>query len=124
MRDRNHLIQKRVRRERRRYRLRKSVSGTPERPRLVVHRSLRNIEAQVIDDVAGHSLVGLSTLSQELKGEKFENRVAQGREIGKRLAAKAREQGIETVVFDGGGFLDHGIIKAVAEGAREGGLKF
>ncbi|MBT4503821.1 MAG: 50S ribosomal protein L18 [Gemmatimonadetes bacterium] len=124
MRDRNHLIQKRVRRERRRYRLRKSVSGTPERPRLVVHRSLRNIEAQVIDDVAGHSLVGLSTLSQELKGEKFENRVAQGREIGKRLAAKAREQGIETVVFDRGGFLYHGIIKAVAEGAREGGLKF
>jgi len=118
------LIQKRVRRERRRYRLRKSVSGTPERPRLVVHRSLRNIEAQVIDDVAGHSLVGLSTLSQELKGEKFENRVAQGREIGKRLAAKAREQGIETVVFDRGGFLYHGIIKAVAEGAREGGLKF
>ena len=124
MRDRNHLIQKIVRRERRRYRLRKSVSGTPERPRLVVHRSLRNIEAQVIDDVAGHSLVGLSTLSQELKGEKFENRVAQGREIGKRLAAKAREQGIETVVFDRGGFLYHGIIKAVAEGAREGGLKF
>jgi large subunit ribosomal protein L18 len=124
MKDRNHLVKKRVRRERRRYRLRKSVSGTPERPRLVVHRSLRNIEAQVIDDVAGHSLVGLSTLSLELKGEKFENRVAQGREIGKRLAAKAREQGIETVVFDRGGFLYHGIIKAVAEGAREGGLKF
>jgi len=124
MRDKNHLVQKRVRRERRRYRLRKNVSGTPERPRLVVHRSLRNIEAQVVDDVAGHSLIGLSTLSQELKGEKFENRVAQGREIGKRLAAKAREQGIETVVFDRGGFLYHGIIKAVAEGAREGGLKF
>ena len=89
-----------------------------------VHRSLKNIEAQLIDDVAGHSLVGFSTLSKELRGEKFDNRVEQGREVGKRLAAKAREKGIEKVVFDRGGFLYHGIVKAIADGAREGGLKF
>ena len=112
-----------MRRRRRHQRLRKQVNGTPERPRLVVHRSLRNIEAQIIDDVAGQSLVGLSTLAKELREETFGNRVEQGREVGKRLAAKAREKGIEKVVFDRGGFLYHGIIKAVADGAREGGLK-
>ena len=124
MKDRNHLIKKSRRRQRRRLRNRKLVSGTLERPRLVVHRSLRNIEVQLIDDVAGHSLVGLSTLSTELKGEEFKNRLSQGQEIGKRVAAKAREKGIEKVVFDRGGSLFHGIIKAVAEGAREGGLQF
>jgi len=124
MRDRNHLQKLRVRRDRRRRRIRKIVAGTPQRPRLVVHRTLRNIEAQVIDDTAGHSLVGISTLSAELRADKFQTRVAQGREIGKRIAAKAREKGIEKVVFDRGGFLFHGIVKAVAEGAREGGLIF
>jgi len=124
MKDKKHLLKNKVRRQRRRHRLRKEVNGTPERPRLVVHRSLKNIEAQIIDDIAGHSLVGLSTLGKELRGETFENRVEQGREVGKRLAAKAREKGIEKVVFDRGGFLFHGIIKAVADGAREGGLKF
>ena len=124
MKDKKHLLQKRTRRERRRYRLRKHVSGTSQRPRLIVHRSLRNIEVQLIDDLAGHSLVGFSTLCKEIRDEKFDNRVAQGLEVGKRLAVKAREKGIEKVVFDRGGFLYHGIIKAVADGAREGGLKF
>jgi large subunit ribosomal protein L18 len=124
MKDKIHLLKNRQRSERRRYRMRKRVSGTPERPRLVVHRSLRHIEVQLIDDTAGHSLVGLSTLAKELRGEKFDNRLAQGREIGKRVAAKAREKGIDKVVFDRGGFLYHGIIKAVAEGARESGLQF
>lgn len=124
MKDKKHLLKNKMRRHRRRHRLRKKVNGTPARPRLVVHRSLRNIEAQIIDDVAGHSLVGLSTLAKELREETFANRVEQGREVGKRLAAKAREKGIEKVVFDRGGFLFHGIIKAVADGAREGGLKF
>jgi len=124
MKDRKHLLKNKERRQRRRHRLRKQVNGTLERPRLVVFRSLRNIEAQIIDDVAGHSLVGLSTLAKELREETFTNRVEQGREVGKRLAAKAREKGIEKVVFDRGGFLFHGIIKAVADGAREGGLKF
>ena len=117
-------FKKRARRQRRRHRIRKLVTGTPERPRLVVHRSLRNIEAQIVDDTAGHSLVGLSTLSKELRGNQFDNRVAQGKEIGKQLAEKAKEKGIDKVVFDRSGFLYHGIIKAVAEGAREGGLQF
>ena len=91
---------------------------------MVVYRGLRNVEVQLIDDMAGHSLLGLSTLSKELREVKFENRVAQGREVGRMLAAKAREKGIEKIVFDRGGFLYHGIVKAVAEGAREGGLKF
>lgn len=113
-----------ARRVRRRHRIRKVVIGTPERPRLVVHRSLRHIEAQIIDDIAGHSLAGLSTQAKDLREEKFEGRLAQGQELGKRLAAAAKERGIDKVVFDRGGFLYHGIVKAVADGAREGGLQF
>jgi large subunit ribosomal protein L18 len=108
---------------RRRHRIRKKVSGTAERPRLAVYRGLRNIEAQIIDDASGRSLTGLSTRSARLRETKFESRVAQGREVGKMLAAKAREQGIDKVVFDRGGRLYHGVVKAVADGAREGGLK-
>ena len=124
MKDKRHLIKNRERRQRRRHRLRKIVSGTPERPRMVVHRSLRHIEVQLVDDVAGHSLLGFSTQSQDLKERAFDNRVEQGREVGKIVAVKAREKGIEQVVFDRGGFLYHGVIKAVADGAREAGLNF
>ena len=124
MKDRRHLIKNRARHQRRRHRLRKIVSGTPERPRMVVYRSLRHIEVQLVDDVAGHSLLGLSTQCKDLKEREFENRVEQGREVGKIIAAKAREKGIEQVVFDRGGFLYHGIVKAVADGAREAGLNF
>ena len=124
MKDKKHLVDNRLRRQRRRHRLRKIVSGTSARPRMVVHRSLRHIEVQLVDDVAGHSLLGLSTQSQELREQQFDNRVAQGHEVGKMVAAKAREQGIEQVVFDRGGFLYHGVIKAVADGAREAGLNF
>ena len=124
MKDKKHLVDNRQRRHRRRHRLRKIVSGTSARPRMVVHRSLRHIEVQLVDDVAGHSLLGLSTLSQELREQQFDNRVEQGHEVGKMVAAKAREQGIEQVVFDRGGFLYHGVIKAVADGAREAGLNF
>ena len=124
MKDKKHLVENRQRRQRRRHRLRKIVSGTSARPRMVVHRSLRHIEVQLVDDVAGHSLLGLSTQSQELREQKFDNRVAQGHEVGKMVAVKAREKGIEQVVFDRGGFLYHGVIKAVADGAREAGLNF
>jgi len=96
--------------------------GTADRPRLVVHRSLRHIEAQIVDDQTGHSVVGLSTKSKELKGGEHGNRVSQGHSLGKLIAAKAKESGIERVVFDRAGFRYHGIVKAVAEGAREGGL--
>ncbi|MDE2740215.1 MAG: 50S ribosomal protein L18 [Gemmatimonadota bacterium] len=124
MKNKKHLVENRQRRQRRRHRLRKIVSGTPTRPRMVVHRSLRHIEVQLVDDVAGHSLLGLSTQSQELKERQFDSRVAQGHEVGKMIAAKAREKGIEQVVFDRGGFLYHGVVKAVADGAREAGLNF
>ena len=120
----NKNQQKQVARARRRRRSRKTLAGTAERPRLVVYRSLRNIEAQIIDDEVGRSLVGLSTLAAELKGEKHESRVSQGHSLGKTLAERAREKGIERVVFDRAGFLYHGIVKAVADGAREGGLRF
>jgi large subunit ribosomal protein L18 len=120
----DRIRQKSKARERRRYRIRKVVVGSPERPRLVVHRSLRQIEAQVVDDQAGHSLVGLSTLCRELRQSEYPSRVEQGRALGKLLAAKAAEKGIQRVVFDRAGFLYHGIVKAVAEGAREGGLQF
>ena len=99
------------------------MSGTADRPRLAVFRGLRNIEAQIIDDATGRSLTGLSTRSAEIRELKFESRVAQGREVGKMLAAKAKEQGIDKVVFDRGGCLYHGVVKAVADGAREAGLK-
>ena len=124
MANKNQLIKQRERRNRRRNRIRKKVSGTSEKPRMVVYRGLYNIEVQLVDDQAGHSLVGLSTRSQDLSKAKFDSRVDQGREVGKVVAAKAREKGIEKVVFDRGGFLYHGIIKAVADGAREGGLQF
>ena len=104
--------------------MRKIVSGTSDRPRLVVHRSLRHIEVQLVDDSAGHSLFGLSTQSKELRERSFASRVEQGAEVGKIVAEKAKEKGIEKVVFDRGGYLYHGIIKAVADGAREGGLNF
>lgn len=113
--------QKTASRERRRFRGRKKIMGTADRPRLVVHRSLRHIEAQIIDDQTGHSVVGLSTQSKELKAEEG-NRVTQGHNLGKLIAAKAKESGIERVVFDRAGFRYHGIVKAVADGAREGGL--
>jgi len=124
MKDKKHLIRNRDRINRRRFRLRKTVSGTSDRPRLVVTRSLKHIEVQLVDDVAGISLLGLSTLCKDLRDRSFDGRIAQGTEIGKILAEKAKEKGIENVVFDRGGYLYHGIIKAVAEGAREGGLQF
>ena len=120
--DAGKIAKKRAARARRRSRGRKTVVGTRERPRLVVHRSLRNIEAQIIDDHSGHSIVGISTLSRA-----FENGAKpldQGRKLGKMVAEKAKEQGIDRVVFDRAGFLYHGIVKAVADGAREGGLSF
>ncbi|HEX6751214.1 MAG TPA: 50S ribosomal protein L18 [Longimicrobium sp.] len=111
---------KRVRRHRR---VRGKVHGTAERPRLVVHRSINHLEAQVIDDVAGRTIVGLSTNAPDLRG-KEQNKTDASRELGKALAEKAKAAGVERVVFDRGGYLYHGRVKAFAEGAREGGLDF
>jgi large subunit ribosomal protein L18 len=117
-----------VLRARRHKRIRKKVWGTAERPRLVVYRSLKNMEGQLVDDEQSRTLVGLSTLNEGLRGfqpDKGKNRrVEHARVAGKRLAELAREKGIDTVVFDRGGYQYHGRVKAFAEGAREGGLRF
>lgn len=114
-------------RRRRHVRIRKKIWGTAERPRLVVFRSNRNMEGQLVDDDAGETITGLSTLAPELKGftaEGENKRIEQAFEAGKLLAARAKEKGIATVIFDRGGYKYHGRIKAFADGAREGGLEF
>lgn len=117
--------ERRERRYRRHRRVRKKVVGTTARPRLVVFRSLKNLEAQVIDDTRGVTLVGISTLSSAVKDGGAElAKGDRGRLAGKLLAEKAKEAGITQVVFDRGGYLYHGRVKAFAEGAREGGLEF
>ena len=118
---------RRAHRLRRHYRIRKRISGTVERPRLVVFRSLKNIEAQLVDDLGGNTILGMSTLSPELKdfeGESRNPQVEKAFAAGKLFAEKATEQGVEVVVFDRGGYQYHGRVKAFAEGARKGGLKF
>ena len=116
-----------VRRARRHVSIRKRINGSAERPRLVVYRSAKNIEGQIVDDDASRTLLGVSTLAQELKDLKLEDEhkpIQRARAAGKLLAEKAKEKGIETVVFDRGGYKYHGRVQAFAEGAREGGLEF
>lgn len=110
---------------RRKQRVRKHVSGTPERPRLAVHRSLRHMYAQVIDDTKGQTLVFVSTLDPALRGQlKSTGNAQAAKALGLELAKRAKEKGIQRVAFDRGGHLYHGRVAAVAEGAREGGLEF
>lgn len=114
-----------VARKRRHTRVRYKVQGTAERPRLNVYRSLEHIYAQLIDDVAGHTLVALSTVSRDLRNDLDSlSKIEQAKAVGKTIAERAREQGIEQVVFDRGGYPYHGRVKALAEGSREGGLVF
>jgi large subunit ribosomal protein L18 len=108
-------------RERRHRRVRGKITGTSERPRLVVFRSNRGIEAQLVDDLEGKTLAAASWL--QLKGAK-NSKTDQAAQVGKLLAQNAGKAGIETVVFDRGGYLYHGRVKALADAAREGGLKF
>ncbi|CAN5130394.1 MAG: 50S ribosomal protein L18 [Gemmatimonadetes bacterium] len=115
------------RRLRRHQRVRKKVNGTTERPRLVVYRSLNHLEGQIVDDTRGVTLLGLSTNAaavRERAGEEDSSKSAMSRAAGKVLAERAREAGVTQVVFDRGGYLYHGRVKAFAEGAREGGLEF
>jgi large subunit ribosomal protein L18 len=106
-------------------RIRKKLAGTPERPRLAVFRSQSHIYAQVIDDEAGQTLCAASSLDKDLKTEfKRGSNVAAAKGVGKLIAGRAKEKGIKAVVFDRGGFQYHGRIKALADAAREGGLKF
>ncbi|MEP7285940.1 MAG: 50S ribosomal protein L18 [Chloroflexota bacterium] len=114
-------------RERRHQRVRARVTGTPERPRLNVYRSLDHIYAQVIDDTVGHTLVSASTLDAEVKkqvGKNGEAKMNEAKIVGQILAARAKNAGISAVVFDRGGNKYHGRVKALADGAREGGLDF
>ena len=109
-------------RKRRHLRVRRRVSGTAERPRLVVFRSNRGISAQLVDDVTGRTLAAASWL--QLKGSFKGDKTQQASEVGKLLAANAKKANIERVVFDRGGYLYHGRVKALADAAREGGLEF
>jgi large subunit ribosomal protein L18 len=120
----SHVSQERRRaRTRRHARLRKKVSGTPARPRLVVNRSSRHIVVQLIDDVAGHTLAAASTLEADVRALEGDKKARAAR-VGELIAARAREAGVTTVVFDRGGYLYHGRIAALADAAREGGLEF
>jgi large subunit ribosomal protein L18 len=105
-------------RARRHLRVRKKVVGTPERPRLVVFRSLKHIYAQIVDDSTSRTL--MTVTDKDASGKKSEKSV----EVGRRIAARAKEAGVTKVVFDRGGYQYHGRVKAVADGAREGGLEF
>ncbi|KAA6458777.1 50S ribosomal protein L18 [Acidobacteria bacterium AB60] len=102
-------------------RIRRKLSGTTERPRLSVHRSLNHIYAQVIDDATGETVASASTLAAK---SKTGGNIAAAREVGKSIAEKAKEKGVKKVVFDRGGYLYHGRIKALADAAREAGLEF
>ena len=112
----------RAQRMKRHSRVRSKISGTPERPRLSVFRSENNIYAQIIDDVAGSTLVSASTVEKGFEGNG--GNVEAAKKIGALVAERALKKGIEEVVFDRGGYIYHGRVQALAEGAREAGLKF
>ncbi|HER07333.1 MAG TPA: 50S ribosomal protein L18 [Bacteroides sp.] len=115
-------LAKQNRRQRIRYRIRKKVSGSGERPRMSVYRSNRQIYVQLVDDVTGITLVTASSKEKDIAGQKV-TKIEQAKLVGKRIAEKAKEKGISNVVFDRGGYLYHGRVKSLAEAAREGGLK-
>ena len=115
-------INRKEERERRHKRVRNKISGTAERPRLCVYRSNNNLYVQIIDDVAGNTLAQASTLDKEVK-TKHSNKEA-AKEVGTLIAKRASEKNIKEVVFDRGGYIYHGVVKELAEAAREGGLKF
>jgi|SRR5579884_1091118 len=111
----------RVRRHRR---VRKHLAGTAQRPRLAVHRSLRHIAVQLVDDERGHTLAAASTVEKDLRPKNGGLSVAAAELVGRAIADRAREQGIEQVVFDRGGYLYHGRVRALADAARAAGLRF
>lgn len=114
---------RRTSRTRRHVRLRKKVSGSPERPRLAVNRSARHIVVQLIDDLAGRTVASASTMEADVRGMDGDKK-ARAAQVGKLVAARARDAGVTAVVFDHGGFGYHGRIAALADAAREGGLEF
>lgn len=110
-------------RSRRHFRIRKRVSGTPERPRLAVHRSSRHISVQLIDDEAGHTLAAASTLESELRGAEGDKK-ARAAKVGALVGERAIQAGVTRIVFDRGGYEYHGRVAALADAAREAGLEF
>ena len=116
-------LTKQERRQRIKYRIRKKLSGTPERPRLCVFRSNKNIFVQVVDDVNGKTLVATSSRVKDIAAQKV-TKVEQAALVGRAIAEKAKAAGIDTVVFDRNGYLYHGRVKSLADAAREGGLNF
>ena len=118
------ILKKRYDLRRRHARLRRKITGTAERPRLAVYRSLRNISVQFIDDAAGKTLVAISTESADFPKGTFGGNIKAAEQLGKMAAEKAKAAGIEAVVFDKGGRKYHGRVKALADAAREAGLKF
>ena len=116
---------KEAKRAKRHARVRKNLFGTPERPRLCVYRSNKNISCQIIDDVNGVTLAAASSLEKELKADiAYGGNKEAAKKVGEAIAKKAAEKGISEVAFDRGGYIYHGRVKELAEGAREGGLKF
>ena len=111
-------------RKRRHLRVRRKVEGTPERPRLVIFRSLKHIYAHLVDDTKGRVIMGLADSSEGVAAKTDGGKVGKGFAVGQALAAKAKEAGISKVVFDRAGYAYHGRVKAVADGARKGGLEF
>jgi len=116
-------LSKTDRRERLRFRIRKTVSGTAQRPRLAVFRSNKEIYAQIIDDVNGKTIIAASSRDKDIDASKV-NKVEAAKLVGKAIAERAIKAGVESITFDRGGYLYHGRVKSLAEGAREGGLKF
>ncbi|MFQ5705834.1 MAG: 50S ribosomal protein L18 [bacterium] len=117
---------KRLKKARKKLGARKKITGTAQRPRLIVFRSSKNIYAQLFDDVKGQALTGVSTLTPDLQDSvvKAANKTEASKVVGKAIADKAKSLKVKAVVFDRNGYLYHGRVKAVAEGARENGLKF
>lgn len=116
------VIDKQKKRLKRKVHIRKSISGTPERPRMSVFKSNSHLYVQVIDDVAGKTLVSASTLEKENRGLK--NTVEDALKLGELVGNRMKEKNIETVVFDRNGYLFHGLVKSIADGARKSGIRF
>lgn len=119
-----NTIQKSLLNQKRRWRIRKKIKGTAERPRLCVHFSGKHIYAQAIDDVAGRTMVSVTSLSPENRGRKLAANIAGAKELGAAFAGKAKAAGLSAVVFDRNGRRYHGKVKTFADAAREGGLQF
>lgn len=118
-------VDKKEAKKRRHERIRKKVVGTSARPRLSVYRSLNHMHAQIIDDTKGHTIISASSLGKEFKDKKsHKGNIETAKQIGELIAKRALEKGVKKVVFDRGGYLYHGRVKALAEAAREAGLEF